>query len=186
MGTAVEAGGRASGRARRAPDADGPGRAGLLARHGDRYRPRRIIFLPVGRRNRPARSGVPQSAARRAWPVAGGGSHLRLERRRLATAAAGAMGDVRTACRHVHPRRHLRRHHSPPAGTARTGRHRAGAVAGRPVPRRPQLGLRRRLSLRRARLLRRGRGAEAAGGRLPSRRSGGDRGRGLQPPGSRG
>jgi len=74
--------------------------------------------------------------------------------------AAGTVGDVRTACWRLHRRGYLRCHHPPPAGVARTGSKRSGIDAGGAVSRRPQLGLRRRLSLCGARVLRRSRGFE--------------------------
>ena len=93
---------------------------------------------------------------------------VRLDRRRLARTAARRARALRAARRHVHARGHVRRGRSRGSADARRARrHRDRADAGGPVPRRAQLGLRRRVPLRRRSDLRRPGRPAAARRRLP-------------------
>ena len=96
------------------------------------------------------------------------------------------LGALRAARRHLHPGGDLRRRHPAPAISQGPRRDRHRAHADRAVPRRAELGLRRRLPLRRAELLRRPRRAAASGRRRAPRRASGRPRRRLQPPRPRG
>ncbi len=122
---------------------------------------------PPRRRAAASRSGLPVSAAGGPRPLLRGQSRFPLERRRLEGPAARALRLLRASRRHLHARGNLRRDHPAPAATGRSGSDRGGADAGRAVSRHAQLGLRRRRALRGTELLRRPRGAQAPGRRLP-------------------
>ena len=78
-------------------------------------------------------------------------------------------GCLRAARRHVHPGGHVRRCRRPPAGAARARGDRDRADAGRHVPGRTGLGLRRRLHLGAASSLRRARTGSPASSTQPMR-----------------
>ena len=90
-------------------------------------------------------------------------------------------GPLRAARRHLHARGHVRGRDPAPARPARARRHGDRADAGRRVPRPPRLGLRRRLPVGRAVLLRRPGRAAAARRRRPRRGPRGAPRRRLQP-----
>ena len=103
-------------------------------------------YALLPRRRRPAARPARAAAARRpARPVArcrpGG---LRLDRRRLDRPPARGRGALRAARRHLHARGHPRRGGGAAGPPGRARRHRRRADAGRAVPRRARLGLRRR------------------------------------------
>ena len=99
----------------------------------------------------------------------------------LARRAGERRGDLRAAHRHVHPGGDAGRRHRAARLPGVARRHRGGADAGRRVPRRARLGLRRDRPVGRARALRRAGRAEAVRGRLPRPRSRRLPRRGLQP-----
>ena len=103
-------------------------------------------------------------------------------RRRLRGAGAARCGHLRAARRHLHRRGHVRGRRRAPARAGPARRDRDRDHAGGRVPRRPRLGLRRRLHLGRAVVLRRPGGVRRAGGGRPPRGAGGDPRRRLQPP----
>ena len=155
----------------RAPPASSRGRR-LVRRGARRGGARPALPLPPGwrRRGRPTRPRPLQpdgvhgprrsSTPRFAWTDGA-----------LAGRAAGRPGALRAARRHVHPGGHLRRDR--PAGSPSWLELGVTAIELMPVaefPGAPQLGLRRRVPVRRADDLRRPRRAEAAGRRLPRAR----------------
>ena len=119
-----------------------------MGRHRARRGRRHRLRLRARRRARAARSGSPLPARRRARPVAGRRpARVRLARRRAGAAvAAGATLVIYEL--HVGtftPRGHVRRRDRRSCRDLRRARrHRGRAHAGRRVPRRAQLGLRRR------------------------------------------
>ena len=80
----------------------------------------------------------------------------------MAGVGDGRSGDLRAARGDLHARGNVRWRDRAAPGAARARRHRDRDHAGRGVPRRPQLGIRRRLSLRRAEHLRRTRTGSSA------------------------
>ncbi len=129
------------------------------------------------------RSAVATSAGGRPPALANPRPHrLRVDRRVLDRAAAGRGGDLRAARRHVHFGGHVRRRARPSRPPARPRCRLRRADAGQRGQRHPQLGLRRRALVCRARALRRARGLPAVRRRLPRGRPGRDPGRRLQPP----
>ncbi len=83
--------------------------------------------------------------------------------------AAGRLGGLRAARRHVHPRGHPRRRHRPARPPEVDRRRPRRAAAGQRVQRRARLGLRRRRLVRRPRAVRRPGGVPALRRRLPRR-----------------
>ena len=135
-----------------------------------------------GRRRGDARPVQPLAAGRAPRAVAAARSwRVRMDRRRLEAARPGRPRAVRAACRHVHARGHVRGGDPAPARAARARHHRDRADAGGRVPGPPRVGLRRRLRVGRAVLLRWPAGAPAARRRRPRRRPGRDPRRRLQP-----
>ena len=105
-----------------------------------------------------------------------------VERRVLDRPAARRRRDLRTAHRHLHPGGHARRGDRRARPPGRPRRRLRGAVAGQRLQRHPQLGLRRRAVVRRARDLRRPGRLPAVRRRLPRPRPRRHPGRRLQPP----
>jgi hypothetical protein len=133
-----------------------------------------------------AGSRFPLPALRRSWPLAGGGSPLRLAGSRVEGDPPVSVDPLRAACRHLYPRGHLCCSDPSPAGVGGVGGKRAGADAGGPVSRRAQLGLRRRLPLRGADQLWRSGRLQSPSQCLPPTGFGRHLGCGLQPPGAGG
>ena len=155
------AGGRAAGNR---DDA----RGGRLFRPSPARRKKDCAYAPTGRRPRVSRSGVALAARGRPSPSA-----LLLSRVvRWSDAAWRGVARDELVIYELHvgtftPEGTLDAIVAAPAAIALAGRDGDRADARGPVPRRAQLGLRRRLSLRRAEQLRRAAGAAAARRRRP-------------------
>ncbi len=140
-----------------------------------------VYLLPgVGPRPDPVSRRQPYGVHGPSRIVATG--RLSLERRRVARPAARRAHLLRAARRDVLARRNLRRRRREAPPPARPRRHRDRADAGGDLSRRSQLGLRRRVAVRPARIVRRTRGAARPGGCLPCARAGAVPRRRLQPP----
>ena len=107
---------------------------------------------------------------------------LRVDRRAVDRATAGRLGPLRAAPRHLHARGHPRRRDRAARPPRRARRRPGRAAAGQRVQRHPQLGVRRRALVGRARGVRRAGGVPALRRRRPRRRPRRDPGRRLQPP----
>ena len=140
------------------------------------------VRVPTGRRPRVSRSGLALAARGRASPLGPLLSAIvRLVGRRLARHRPRRAGHLRIARRDLHAGGHAGRHRSPLAAIGLAGRYGGRVDARGPVSRRPQLGLRRRLSLCRAEQLWRAAGTATFDRCGPSGRAGRHPGRGLQP-----
>ena len=153
------------------PDGPGARPARLVGGGGAGARGNRLRVPPRRRRpsSRPALAAPAVRARRGEQDLRP--RRLRLERRRVARRAGERRGDLRAARRHVHPGGDAGRRDRaarPPDGARRHG---GGADAGRRVPRRARLGLRRDRAVGRARALRRAGRAQAVRGRLPRPRA---------------
>ena len=132
-------------------------------------RPRRRLRVRA-RRSAAARPVQPLAARGHPRPVPPARpAQLRVDRRRLGPARGRRPRALRAARRHVHRRGHVRGRDRAPARTPRAGRHGDRADAGRRVPRPPRLGLRRRLPVRGAVVVRRAARPAATRRRRPPR-----------------
>ena len=154
---------RPAGRSRR-----GGGGLRLPARRGAHAPPRPALTAPARGRAR----ALPHLRPVRP-PVAGRG---------LEGPTAGRRGGLRDAHRDVHPRGHLRRRRGAAGPPGRARGRLPRDPPGQRLQRHPQLGLRRRALVHRARGLRRPGGLPALRRRLPPARSRRGPGRRLQPP----
>ncbi|CAA9333690.1 MAG: GH13_10 / GH13 / GH13_36 / GH13_9 / GH13_11, partial [uncultured Friedmanniella sp.] len=170
------------------PGPDGARRGGLVAAGGPAAPGRRggvRLRLPARRlRHRRRRPPLAAAARGRARLVAHLRRHrVRLDRRQVDRPPARGRGHLRDARRDLHPRGHPRRGRREAGPPPRPGRGLRRGDAGQRLQRHPQLGLRRRPLVHRARGLRWPGGLPALRRRLPRARAGRHPGRGLQPHG---
>ena len=156
--------------------------AGDLGRHRAGSRRWRPVPLSPRRRGVVARSGItiPTRWGPRLLP-GDRSCRVSLDRRRLGRPPAPRHRALRAARRHLHSRRHVRRSRRRAAPPRRPRCHHARAHARLRVSRRAQLGLRRRLPLRRAELVRRTGGTGRVRRRGPRPRHGRGARRRVQP-----
>ncbi len=147
-------------------------------------RPRHRLRVPARRRRDPgAGPALPLAAGRRARPEpAARRPGVQVGRRRLDRPAAGRVGGLRAARRHVHARGHVRGRGRPARPPRRARRRPGRGAAGQRGQRHPQLGLRRRRVVRGARAVRRAGRVQGVRRRLPPARARRRARRGLQPP----
>ena len=153
-----------------------------LGRHRRGRRARRSLPHPARRRGPAGRPGVRLAARRRVRRIGGRRrGPVGVDRRELVAGRPRGRRALRAARRDVHTGGHARRRRRGARSPRRPRRHPRGADAAQPVRRRPQLGLRRRLLVRRAGHVRRSGGAGPLRRRRPRRRARGGPGRRLQP-----